>query len=301
MRRTTTCSIGLLTQGTSPNCQARQKEKAEEVMSANTHTTNPARPVIAIALALAATVFSACSATQSSEAACNVSVTRASRQPTVYLLTDGASPALDAATSTLVSDPERVFSSSRLGFTSAPNGKQAGVGSVVLATYDGRGRIVTHGTFNLAGEGNDPRRRTLSGRHQALCLRASAATLAPARSSNADLLRTLDQATADAAEVASGNRAAVLAIGLGRSAIDGHPVEKLDLTTNGQSQIFQELNRVGLVPHPNAPRTTLRFVAPSDGVSSPIAAAGVDAFADALCRQMQPIACSSGPTIAGGK
>jgi len=257
------------------------------------NTAHHIRIVAAIAAMIAAMVSVASCTAANAKVSC-VSSGNA-HEPTIYLLTDGASAALRAATATLADDPAQAFSSEALGFAPRNGAKATPIGKVVLATYDVRGNITTRGEFNLAGGGNDSRLRELSGRQQAACLKAAVLALSP--SAGGDLLRTLDSATALAAEQSAGARAAVVALGLGRSSIDRYTVDKLDLTASGQAQIFRALARVGLVPHPSASNIAVRFLDPSDGVASSIAAAGTDSFAEALCRHMHMSACSTGPTL----
>jgi hypothetical protein len=210
----------------------------------------------------------------------------------VMLLSDGRSPALASAVDAFANDPSTAFSAASLGFHAA-EGKDV-AGTVVLATYDDSGTIKPHGTFNLEGVGSNAKRRTANAQRQAQCLEHAAAVLPKA--GGGDLLRALASAT-QSIHASSGGDAAVVAIGLGRSTIEGKAVAKVDLSKAGQAKVFQALAGVSLIPDLSSGGAALRFLAPSEDVASGISAAGVSSFADALCARLGAAVCTSGTTL----
>lgn len=240
-------------------------------------------------------VTPACTNSTAASAACGVTAV-GSDEPAIVVLNDGNSPALTATVRSLAEDPGAAFGSARLTGRSTPQ-DSAPLGVVVLATYDNRGAVTTHGSYDLAGVGNDDRLREQSRRQQATCLTKAVAALPQAPEGSGDLLRTLERAASLAVEQSTTGHAAVVAIGLGRSTIDGRPIAGLDLTAAGQAQIFAELDRVGLIPDLSTVRVALRFVDPSDGVASSISAAGVESFATSLCEHLRARPCTTGPGL----
>jgi len=253
------------------------------------HRTTPIRLQRAFAAttataALCASALMAC--TSSSSLPCS-KLRPGQAQRAVMLLSDGRSPALDSAVDAFANDPSAAFSAASLGF-------QATAGTVVLATYDDSGTIKPHGTFNLEGVGSNAKRRTANAQRQAQCLKHAAAVLPKA--GGGDLLRALAAAT-QSIQASSGGDAAVVAIGLGRSTIEGKAVAKVDLSAAGQAKVFQALAGVSLIPHLSDGGAALRFLAPSEDVASAISAAGVASFADSLCARMGAEVCTSGTTL----
>lgn len=248
----------------------------------------------AILTVAAVALVSSCS--RSSSAAPCTGAVRGQGEKAIVLLADGRSPALSAATEALAAHPAEVFSSAQLGFVPARSGTASTPGVVVLATYDDRGNVTTRGAFNLAGTGNDDQVRELSRRHQASCLTEAVDALPTPSDSAGDLLRTLERASATAVAQSGAGRAVVVAVGLGRSTIDGQPIAGLDLSPAGQELVFAELDRVGLVPDLASAGAAVRFLDPSEGVASSVSAEGVKSFATSLCERMGG-PCTTGPAL----
>jgi len=261
------------------------------------HTTG-LRHLPIITLALLTIVVATLTATVAdAQAAISCQASRINRSaPVIALLADGRSPALVAAAATIANEPAAAFAAPVLAGKRARSGSEHPVGIVVLMTYDAQGNVQNRGAYDLAGVGNDDRNREESRRHLAQCLKQAVAALPKATQTGGDLLRSLERASAYAAQSAGGSRAEVVAVGLGRSTIDGQAIAGLDLTAAGQTQIYSELDRVGLVPDLSSSRVALRFLDPSDGVSSSISAAGVESFAASLCGRVSARRCTSGVT-----
>jgi hypothetical protein len=234
----------------------------------------------------------ACTGTVRSEA-------NAGNNKVLLLLTPGLSPAVSAAAKSIASNPEEIFSSSNLGFTenkeAADPTDESSV--VVLATYDSLGAVSTQGTFDLSGVGNDPSVRKLSARSQGDCLMKAVESLTTPAGQGGDLLRSMERASAVAADQAQGGPASVIAVGLGVSTIDNRKVADLDLSTSGQEAVLGELDRVGLVPDLADSAISIQFLDPAAGVENSVSASGVEAFAESLCAKIGAITCSSGPTL----
>ena len=217
----------------------------------------------------------------------------------LLLLTPGLSPAVSAAAQSIASNPEEIFSSSNLGFTESKEAADPTDESsvVVLATYDSLGAVSTQGTFDLSGVGNDPSVRKLSARSQGDCLMKAVDSLPAPAEQGRDLLRSMENASALAADQAQGGPAAVIAVGLGVSTVDNRRVADLDLSTSGQEAVIDELDRVGMVPDLADSAISIQFLDPAAGVESSVSAAGVEAFAEKVCSKIGAITCSSGPTV----
>lgn len=296
-RTNRTCSTPSSIHPPPASCQATVNKEVSATMNrhpaSQRHCTFMATIVATIT---AGTLLSGCSG--SSEAAPCVAAVQGGRQAAIVLLADGRSPALSAAATNLAGHPDQAFSSPQLGFAPPGSHKTPKPGVVVLTTYDSRGNLTTRGTYDLAGIGNDDRVRERSRRRQAWCLIEAVAALPEPRAPAGDLLRTLGRASAVAIEQAgAGHSAAVVAVGLGRSTIDGRPVAELDLGPAGQAKVFAELDRVGMVPDLSSAGVTVRMLDPSDGVASSVSAAGVESFATSLCSRIAANHCSTGPGL----
>jgi hypothetical protein len=266
----------------------------------------PSRPHTVIALmtlfttALLGVACSGQSQTQQTPACTGTirSEANAENNKALLLLTPGLSPAVSAAAQSIASNPEEIFSSSNLGFTenkeAADPTDESSV--VVLATYDSLGVVSTQGTFDLSGVGNDPSVRKLSARSQGDCLMKAVEALTTPAEQGGDLLRSMERASAVAADQAQGGPAAVIAVGLGVSTIDNRKVADLDLSAAGQTAVLGELDRVGLIPELTDAPVSIQFLDPAAGVENSVSAAGVEAFAESLCAKIA-VTCSTGPTI----
>lgn len=205
--------------------------------------------------------------------------------PYVVVLAPGASPALTGVMTALASDPTKF--TGQLGMSEAP--------TVDLETYDAEGQLTPHGLFNLNGTGKSNKAQSADASTEAACLKIAASGL-EAASARADLVRSLPTAAATAA--ANGNSgAAVLAFGLGESAIEKTPVAKVDLTTaTARARAISVLQRDDLLPAPTD--VPVMLVAPGAGIANGTVANDVATFAQTnLCPAVSKV-CSA-PTVLG--
>jgi hypothetical protein len=252
-------------------------------------------PAGAVALALVAGA-AACSPSRPVAACADLDV--GDGAPAVVITTDGAGASLDRLATAVEEHPEQVFASRALGLDRADDE----LGIVALTTYDATGRLVPQGTFDLRGVGDVSSLREDDAARQAECFVEAVGDL-PAPTDEAadrgDLVRALPRAADEARRLAGDEDAAVVAVGFGRSAIEGNELGAVDLSDEGRAQVFADLDAAGLVlPDLTDTGVGVVFLDPAEGVPSDITAHGLEAFADDLCERLRTEPCSTELTVA---
>ncbi|MEK7422690.1 MAG: hypothetical protein AAB131_02500 [Actinomycetota bacterium] len=205
----------------------------------------------------------------------------------LVMLTDGKSEAfLDAVNRLTVEHSEAL---EEIGLHRPP--------VVILATYDGVGEVSEVAAFDLSGEGQTVSRKAANAEFAAACL-VQAAESVPSDTPGGNLLRALPAAS-DLAAARGQSEAAVVAFGLGRSALDDPtmdqdlPMDEIDLTTAGaQQHVVDVLHEIGLLPV--SERVIVTFVDPDEGVVNVVVAGYINEFAKGpLCDGVGHGRCSA--------
>jgi hypothetical protein len=168
---------------------------------------------------------------------------------------------------------------------------------VILATYDGVGKVSEIAAFDLNGEGQTVSRKEADAEFAAACLKHAAESMS-SDAPGGNLLRALP-AAADLASARGKSDAAVVAFGLGRSNLDDPtmnralPMNEIDLTTAGaQQHVIDVLHKIGLLPVSN--RVSVTFVDPAEGVVNMVMAGYINEFAKGpLCDGVGHGRCST--------
>ena len=205
----------------------------------------------------------------------------------VVMLTDGKSAAfLDAVNRLAVPNSEAL---EEIGVHSPP--------VVIIATYDGLGKVSEVAAFDLGGEGQTVSRKEANAEFAAACLKQAAESMS-SDTPGGNLLRALPAAS-DLAAARGKSEAAVVAFGLGRSALDDPtmdqslPMDEIDLATaSAQQHVVDVLVQIGLLPV--STRAIVTLVDPDEGVVNVVVAGYINAFAEGpLCDGIGHGRCST--------
>lgn len=279
----------------------------------------------ALMAAIAAVVMTACSHGSSSTAApgvaseCTGGVTHPG--PTIALVVDGRSPAIDNLVQTIENsrnDPSVAWKvlNGEDGDTKA--GGKSGPGVVLVAVPDAAGNVDYPVMIDLRGDGPNETIARANARAQTRCLATRLAAMpasttpasvssssdAPAPKSQPDAVEPIESQPGPAlvsalpkiaatARRQAGEHSATLAVyGLGRSSIVGRPWVSIGLKDDQRPQVFEQLAKAGLVlPDLADMNVNLRWIDPGDGAPDEIIASGLTSLAADLCNEMNVKSC----------